>query len=68
MMKILKGCMCIIFGFVALAGAESITFESNSISEDGKPLILAGELLKPDGDGPFPAVVCLNGCAGAGPI
>ena len=66
-MKILSGFVCIIFGFVALAEAKSITFESNSISEDGKPLILAGELLKPDGDGPFPAVVFLHGCAGAGP-
>ncbi len=66
-MKILTGFLCIIFGFIALAGAESISFDSNSQSEDGKPLMLTGELLKPDGAGPFPAVVFLHGCAGAGP-
>ncbi len=66
-MNILTGFVCIIFGIVAIAGAESITFESNSKSENGKPLMLTGELLKPDGDGPFPAVVFLHGCAGAGP-
>jgi dienelactone hydrolase len=56
--------VCLIFGFTAAAGAENVTFKSNSKTEDGKPLMLAGELLKPDGDGPFPAVVMLHGCSG----
>ena len=54
---------CLIFGFASMVNAESITFESNSKSEDGKPLILNGELLKPVGNGPFSAVVLLPGCA-----
>ena len=66
-MKILTGIVCLVFGWVALAGAENITFETNSQSEDGKPLRLTAELQKPDGDGPFPAVVFLHGCAGTGP-
>ena len=56
--------MCLIFGVATLVNAENITFESNSKSEDGKPLILTGELLKPEGNGPFSVVVLLSGCAG----
>jgi dienelactone hydrolase len=41
-----------------------VTFKSNSKSEDETPLLLTGILTKPDGDGPFPAVVFLHGCAG----
>jgi dienelactone hydrolase len=56
--------VCIIFGFAYFTSAEKIKFRSNSKTEDGKPLMLTGELQKPDGDGPFPAVVMLHGCSG----
>ena len=54
----------IIFGFANITSAEKITFRSNSETEDGKPLMLTGYLQKPDGDGPFPAVVMLHGGKG----
>jgi len=44
--------------------ADSVTFKSNSKGKDGKPIMLAGILNKPDGNGPFPAVVLLHGCSG----
>ena len=62
--QILTGLVCFVFGFASLVNAENITFESNSKTVDGKPLMLAGVLKKPGGDGPFPAVVLLHGCAG----
>jgi dienelactone hydrolase len=39
------------------AGAEPVTFP-------GQELALRGELFRPDGPGPFPAIVALHGCAG----
>lgn len=62
--KIIIAFVCMIFGFAAVTGAEKVTFGSNSKTENGKPLMLTGELLKPDGDGPYPAVVMLHGCSG----
>lgn len=56
--------VCIIFGIAYITSAEKIAFRSNSKTEDGKPLMLTGELQKPDGDGPFPAVVMLHRCSG----
>jgi dipeptidyl aminopeptidase/acylaminoacyl peptidase len=63
-----------------LAAAETVRFRSASITptplqlrlarERGQPIReelgdeLAGELYRPPGDGPFPAVVSLHGCAG----
>lgn len=44
--------------------AENLKFKSSSIDNDGKPLMLTGILNKPEGNGPFPAVVLLHGCAG----
>ena len=55
----------LILGFTSqISFAENVQFESNSKSEDGKPLILSGILTKPNGKGPFPAVVLLHGCGG----
>lgn len=54
----------IIFGFAHVTSAEKITFKSNCKTEGGKPLMLTGELQKPGGDGPFPAVVMMHGCRG----
>jgi len=62
--KVIIAFVCLIFGFAAVTGAENVTFGSNSKTENGKTLMLVGELLKPDGDGPFPAVIMLHGCSG----
>lgn len=62
--KVIVAYVCLIFGFAAVSGAENVTFGSNSKTADGKPLMLTGELLRPNGDGPFPAVIMLHGCSG----
>lgn len=41
---------------------ENVTFKSSS--ESGKLITLTGVLKKPEGNGPFPAVVLLHGCGG----
>ncbi len=46
---------------LAYAG-ESVTFKGTG--EARTPLILTGKLTKPQGNGPFPAVVLLHGCEG----
>ena len=63
-----KKCIISVFlilGFTSqISFAENVQFESNSKSEDGKLLMLSGILAKPNGKGPFPAVVLLHGCSG----
>jgi dienelactone hydrolase len=44
--------------------ADNVTFKSNANGDDEKPILLTGILTKPEGDGPFPAVVLLHGCGG----
>jgi len=44
--------------------ADKVTFNSSYTTDDGTSLMLTGKLTKPQGDGPFPAVVCLHGCGG----
>ncbi len=51
-----------ILGLARSAASESVTFDvapelSNSVT-------LSAELIKPEGAGPFPAVVLLHGCGG----
>ena len=41
---------------------QSVSFKSAPAAEDS--LVLKSNLYKPEGDGPFPAVVVLHGCAG----
>ena len=54
-----------IIGAVILAeAADIVTFKGTDTTEDGTPLTLTGKLTKPQGNGPFPAVVLLHECAG----
>lgn len=47
-----------------LGHAEGVTFWSTNLIKDEKPILLSGILTKPNGEGPFPAVVLLHGCSG----
>ena len=52
----------LILGFTfQICFAENIKFRSTSKGTDGNPLLLTGVLTKPEGSGPFPAVVLLHG-------
>ena len=44
--------------------APTAVFKSLDTNITGEQQILKGELTKPSGDGPFPAVVLLHGCSG----
>lgn len=48
--------------FVSNAGSEMVNFNVELPNE--KTLTLTGRLMKPSGEGPFPAVVFLHGCGG----
>ena len=48
--------------FASEAGSEMVTFDVKLPNE--KTLTLTGELMKPGGEGLFPAVVLLHGCGG----
>ena len=61
-------------GFAALVGAgaqAAVPYSSTAVSvpsaTNGVPQDLPATLLKPDGDGPFTAVVMLHDCSGLGP-
>ena len=44
--------------------AERVYFKGTDKDKDGNPIELRGRLIKPDGNGPFPAVVLLHDCVG----
>lgn len=55
----------LIIGTVILAeAADIVRFKGSDTTAAGTPLTLAGKLTKPQGNGPFPAVVLLHGCEG----
>lgn len=49
--------------FTVLAGAETLTIDSTAPHKGGR-IHLPAELIKPEGSGPWPAIVFLHGCAG----
>jgi dienelactone hydrolase len=53
-----------IVGTVALSIAEEVTFQGTTKTKAGDLVMLKGKLTKPQGDGPFPAVVLVQGCRG----
>jgi len=56
----------LLIGLLLVSGscASFVRFESVAITPDQTPQMLTGLLMKPSGDGPFPAVVMLHGCDG----
>ena len=56
--------MLLLSAHLCLAGEESVSFPGSGKAPDGKPLTLTGTLIKPDGNGPFPVIILVHGCAG----
>jgi dienelactone hydrolase len=52
-----------LIGSAAIA-AENVSFKGTTKIATGDFLTLTGKLTKPQGDGPFPAVVLMHGCRG----
>lgn len=50
-------------GSVSFA-AETVSFPGTTKTAKGELVTLTGQLTKPEGNGPFPAVVLLHGCSG----
>jgi len=48
----------------SVIAADIATFKGTDTTVAGTPVMLTGKLTKPQGDGPFPAVVLLHGCGG----
>ena len=54
-----------ILGFVSnVFAVEDVKFEANDKTQSGEQLMLTGKLRKPEGKGPFPAIVMLHPCIG----
>lgn len=61
-MSLVGACLLLVFALVKEATAkEEVEFPSASPS---KPVTVTGDLYRPKGDGPFPAVVVLHSCGG----
>jgi dienelactone hydrolase len=58
--------LAVITAVVALSGCATGNVSFTNLTP-GKPEKIHGHLSKPDGDGPFPAVVLMHGCAGVTP-
>jgi dienelactone hydrolase len=50
----------------SIYAADDISFKGTSKSASGDALTFAGKLYKPQGNGPFPALVLMHGCNGVG--
>lgn len=46
---------------------DTVSFTGSAAGIFEKPLYLRGQIKKPTGDGPFPAVILLHGCGGIAP-
>ena len=56
-------CAVLIIPSGPIHAAETVTFAA-TLSYDGKRVTLSAELFRPNGEGPFPAVVLMHGCGG----
>ncbi|MGD9061864.1 MAG: hypothetical protein PVF72_15600, partial [Desulfobacterales bacterium] len=65
--NIVFALLLIIVTVISSPAADTVTINSNSTTLVGEPVMLTGKLTKPQGDGPFPAVVLLHDCRGPMP-
>ena len=54
----------LLFSISSADGFEDISFKGTDKSSSGDLLTLTGKLYKPQGNGPFPAVILMHGCNG----
>ena len=57
-------CILIIATVTLAAAADTVTFQGTTKTKAGDFVMLNGKLTKPQGGGPFPAIVILHGCRG----
>jgi dienelactone hydrolase len=62
--KMIIALMLVFWIPVTASPAEMVTFKGTGTAAEPDPLMLTAKLTKPDGDGPFSAVVMLHGCGG----
>ena len=62
--QILIMVILVILTSTSVIAADIVTLKGTDITAAGTPLMLVGKLTKPQGDGPFPAVVLLHGAGG----
>jgi dienelactone hydrolase len=62
--KVIVILIGVVVNAVLTGCTSTAVFTSLDINNSGKQQTLKGKLTKPDGDGPFPAVVLLHGCSG----
>jgi len=62
--KVLFAILLFIGTLSSAVSADTVTFVGSSRNFLGNPVKLSGRLTKPEGIGPFPAVVMLHGCGG----
>jgi len=68
MIKNIVIALLLVIGTVITSpAADTVKFKAKSTTPDGEPVMLTGKLTKPQGDGPFPAVVLLHACRGPMP-
>jgi dienelactone hydrolase len=68
MMKNICIALSVVFAIVICScAAKTLNFKAKSTTLYGDPVVLTGKLTKPQGDGPFPAVVLLHACRGPMP-
>jgi dienelactone hydrolase len=57
----------ILLGISSHVAAELVEFKGTGTISNGEPLTLIANLVRPNGDGPFPAVIMMHGCSGDTP-
>lgn len=65
MRKISLTILLLLTVIMSVACVSRVKFESTFLSVRTEQITLTGKLSKPNGEGPFPAVVLLHGCSGS---
>lgn len=64
MRALVRACVVTVLVMLAPAGARAAEAVTIGYTADGKTVELGGSLYRPDGSGPFPALVLMHGCSG----